>query len=56
MYKRYWPQLTETRAQQLKMYKNQPQMYKYEFSSLQLPVGWRSVFLGFIATTPFILL
>ena len=36
------------------MYKNQPQMYKYEFGSLLLPVGWTSFCLGFIALTPYI--
>ena len=39
---------------QPQMNKNQSQMDKSEFSSLQLPVGWTSVCLGFIALRPYI--
>ena len=35
------------------MYKNQPQMYKWEYSSLQLPDGWTSVYLSSFAMRPY---
>ena len=43
-----------SRLATLECIKYQPQIYEQEFSSLQLPVGWTSVCVGFIAQSPYI--
>ena len=50
IHKRNCWQLTKTHRANLQCKNNEPQMDKQELSSMKLPVGWTSVYFGFITS------